>query len=146
MNNMRLMTAFLLIASTLAMSACNRPVPPEPSVPAAASPSGSIGATPTAAQQPHNPYLWLEPASLSACGAGKDVVTVNWDVTGKPEVKDVKIFIVEKNGPEGLFALTGSKGSKPTGEWMGAGKELVMRSVPDNREIARVTVGSTPCQ
>lgn len=101
--------------------------------------AGDAASTPTPTQG-----IWFEPGSLSECGAGTDVVSVAWDVTGMSDAAAVRVLI-PGDGSEELFAETGPQGSKETGPWMHAGSTMVVRDATTGAEIARATVGGIPC-
>lgn len=137
----------LLLATALV--ACS-PTPPAPATDApaaapadaAASPPATGPAAPVAAE---HGALWFEPAALSACGDGKDVVKVNWDASATPEITSIQIVAIGPEGVEGNFAASGPAGSKESGAWMHAGSTMILRNAADGKEIARATMGSTPC-
>lgn len=138
--------AILLV---IALVACS-PTPPAPaaSAPLAAKAgAGSVSATPAPASPvpAEHGALWFEPGSLSACGKGKDVVKVNWDASATPEVTSILIVALGPDDIEGNFAASGPVGSKDSGPWMHAGSTMILRNAVGGKEIARATMGSTPC-
>lgn len=129
---------FLLIACTP-----STPVPEEPAKQRAA-PMLTAGDENAAASDVELAPLKFEPAALSACGSGKDVVTVSWDVTSISDVSSVRVLTVDKDGAERLFAATGPRGSKDTGQWAHAGSTMMVRD-SDGNELVRASIGSIPC-
>lgn len=145
---MRILMSVSLVACMALLSACNRPSPQDGQADTAAVEAPAAAPAPAASEPAPTPTtgLWFVPAALSACGAGTDVATVNWDVTSMPDVASVQIVVIENEGPEGMFAATGPKGSKDTGPWMRAGSTMALRNASDGKELARASMGSIPCQ
>lgn len=88
--------------------------------------------------------IWFTPAALSRC-AVDETVMVHWDASSVPDVRTVHVRTVRPNGQEGEFAAAGPIGSKPTGPWMSAGRQLILRNADDGRELGRATLGGTAC-
>jgi len=106
-----------------------------------ATPAAPAAVTPPPAK-PRGP-IWFEPSALSTCGKSVKV-TVSWSVRA-PEVKQVNIMAVKKDGTETLFGSAGRYGSKETGPWMRGGSEMVLRNKTDGAELGRAKVDSLPC-
>ena len=140
----------LAILLATALVACSpTPAPPGDAAPASTAPADVAAATASApaaapAASEHG-ALWFEPAALSACGGGKYVVNVNWDASATPEVTAIQIVAIGPDGIEGNFAASGPAGSKESGPWMHAGSTMILRNAADGKDIARATMGSTPC-
>lgn len=150
---MRSFNMILSMACVLALAGCNADKAPTPSDTAAATPAAEsaqpeAGTAPTAADA-NAPAtatgIWFEPAQLSACGSGKDVVTVHWDVSASPAVTMVKISPIENGVPAAVFATGAAQGSKQTGPWMKAGGTMAVLDANTDQELARGSVGSIPC-
>lgn len=88
--------------------------------------------------------LWFEPAALSACKEAATVL-VHWDASSLPGVGKVEVRTIRPNGKEGLFASAGPIGSKQTGPWMSAGRQLILRNGKDGSIIGRATLNGLPC-
>ena len=89
--------------------------------------------------------LWFEPAGLSVC-AGPARVTVHWNASPYADVESINIYAINKDGKEVLFARAGRTGSHDTGEWMLAGRRMILRNQAGGAELASATVASIPCQ
>lgn len=145
---MRLPLISLLTAATLLMSGCDRGGDSAQHPEAATTPQASTPAAPAptpVAAEAKKPELWFEPDALSSCEkAGK--VMVHWDVSAIDGIKVVNVMTLRPNGEEGMFAPHARPaGTKETGTWMRAGRELLLRNADDGSEIARATLGSLPC-
>lgn len=109
-------------------------------------PRPAAPAAPAAPVEPAAPVarLWFEPAALPSCQSGK--VLVSWDASAVKGLKNVELKILRSGGEEGQFARAGRVGSKETGDWMRAGRVIVLRNADDGAELARAKVGSLPCE
>lgn len=112
---------------------------------AAVVPAATPAATAPAAApaKPAGP-IWFDPSERSSCGR-PSVVTVHWDVRNVPDVKEVNVMTIRKDGTEALFFAGGRKGAKESGPWMRAGSEMVLRARTGGAELGRVKLGSLPC-
>jgi hypothetical protein len=143
--NMRTLNKVSLLIFILALAACGRTehAPEASTASAAPIPATAGNAVPEPAARPAG--IWFEPADLSACGSGKDVVKVHWDVTSMPNVGLVEVAPIEKGVAVGIFATGSAKGSKDTGPWMHAGGTMALINAANGEELARASVGSIPC-
>lgn len=145
---MRTFSALVLAGSVLWVTACS---PSSPEVDATASTDqapttpGATGGKPEV-DVPVSNRLWFEPAGVSACGSGTDVVTVNWDASTIAGVAAVEISLVNGEGGETLFAATGPSGSKDTGPWAHAGTVMKLRDAATGRDLAKATIAGIPCE
>jgi hypothetical protein len=141
--------ACLLLLATL-LSACGNkddaaaPVAAEP----AATPVTPVAAPVQPAEvvpAPTAAKLWFEPAGLSACTKKADKVVVYWDASEVPGIKKVEVKLPGAAGTERLFVRGDLTGSRETGMWMVAGREVILRNAAGGAEIARAAIGSIPC-
>lgn len=143
---MRILNKASILVCMLALAACGKTDP-------AADAANAVTAVPApaavsdVAPEPPTPTtgIWFEPANLSACGSGKDVVKVHWDVSSVAGVTSVQIVPIEKGAPAGVFGVAGAKGSKDTGPWMHSGGTMAVVNAVNGEELARASVGSIPC-
>ncbi|MGV8941724.1 MAG: hypothetical protein ACOH1P_09355 [Lysobacter sp.] len=140
--DMHILNKTAILVCVVALVACGRTEPTAVTTAASPAIATSAGDAPTPAP---TTGIWFDPAALSACGTGKDVVTVHWDVTSYSDVAAVQIKILENGGADGLFAATGPQGSKDSGPWMHAGSTMAVQNAADGTELARSSVGSIPC-
>lgn len=144
---MHILKKTAILVGIVALAACGRTEPAPATTPATPAAATAAGDSATEAAMPTpNTGIWFEPAALSACGTGKDVVKVHWDVTSRSDAASIQIKILESNGVEGLFAATGPQGSKDTGPWMHAGSTMSVQNAADGTELVRASIGSIPCQ
>lgn len=140
---MRILSKIALLTCAIILAACGQTEP--------ASEAGSTPAHVAARDAVPGPEavpatgIWFEPRGLSACGSGKDVVRVHWDVTSTPDVTAVEVVPIEKGVPAGVFATAGAQGSKDTGPWMHAGGTMAVLNATNGEELARASVDSIPC-
>ena len=151
---MRNATLALCLAGAVALTACTPSEPSSAPAPDAGAPAADVAATTpatpaTTATPAAATGVWFEPAALSACAPGNQIVNIHWNFAD-PAITQVKILVPSKdaNGAEteGLFALTTPQGNKESGPWMGAGKTVIVRNAADDTELGRASVGSIPCQ
>ena len=140
--------ACLLLLVTM-LSACGND---EAAAPVAAEPAAPVAAPVTTPVQPAEVVpaptlakLWFEPAALSTCTKKADKVVVYWDATEVPGIKKVEVKLPGAAGSERLFVRGDLTGSRETGMWMVAGREVILRNAAGGAEIARAAIGSIPC-
>lgn len=143
---MRISTNASLAGCMFLLAACSPSAPaPEESTKAEAAPAVTAVSESATVPDTEKAPLRFEPAALSACGSGRDVVTVSWDVTTISDAPSVRVLTVGKEGAERLFAATGPRGSKDTGPWARAGSVMTVRD-PAGNELARASIESIPCE
>jgi hypothetical protein len=109
-------------------------------------PVATPATSPAVTARPAKPAgpIWFEPSALSTCGKSQKV-TVAWNVRKLPDVKQVNIMAVKKDGTEVLFATGGFRGSRETGPWMRGGSAMILRATGTGAELGRATIDPLPC-
>lgn len=141
------MRQYFLIFGMVLLAACgdrqDNTTPVSSSAPVAApEPAATSETTPAASAT--GARIWFEPAALKSCGKGQSV-TVHWDASAVAGVRRVEVKPVALD-KETVFVYSGVTGSKPTGNWVKAGAEFVLRNRAGGAELARAKVASLPCE
>ena len=88
--------------------------------------------------------LSATPASLAGCQP--EVVTVEWDFSGRsPQPATVEILVDDGGGEPALFASGGATGSAATGLWAVPGSVFRARDSADGAEIAQIEITGPDC-
>ena len=88
--------------------------------------------------------LWLDPAAIDACEKNA-VVDVHWNLRELPPASIAEILVRKAEKPWVELAAVQRTGFYPTGPWMEAGAELMLRDKSTSRELAHITAGRLPC-
>lgn len=137
---------FLLLG--FALAACNKPAsepaavtdpaPASDAAPTASVPSGSDASALASA----NGLMTATPG-VATCDPGTDVKFA-WDVTAKPEIANVEVWVGEAPDTT-LFAAGGPTGSQDTGPWVKPGTVFVLQDQASKQEVDRIVIGGPEC-
>lgn len=146
-------TASIALALSLALTACNRSVPPADNLPstttaddatAAASPASV--ATPAPAVVSDVTFS-VEPGSVYNCeGRDRTISTVRWNVT-RPGVNEIKVLVMGPGDTEKkTLAVMRPIGEAETGNWVAKDVRFELVDSATGAELANYTVNSLPCE
>lgn len=145
----RALSACLLAGCLITfVAACDRdagpsPAPATPSTTAAPAVSSTAAAPVAAAPAP---LLWFEPAAVRVCDKDPVKVLVHWNARSVQGIKSVEVRALGPGGKEVLFVHGGPLGQRETGEWMTAGRQMLLRDHADGRELGRAKLEALPCE
>ena len=139
----------LLVAFSASLAACDKPVDESSPVPHPAGeavPGGTANAPTGAVAPPAKSEKGMMTASpgVADCGNGTDV-KIAWDVSSKPEVANVDVWVGDASPDAVLFAAGGSNGEQSTGPWVKPGTLFVLRNQADKQEVDRITIAGPTC-
>ncbi len=137
----------VLIPAVLLLAACHQ----QSGSTTGAQSAANLGASASAASATNNvvqsrktAVISVDPSSMAACDPAATAV-VKWDVSGRPGVTGVKVY-VGSGADEKLFAAGGATGSATTGLWTRPGTTFTVKNVADGAVLGSVTVQGPVCK
>jgi len=137
---------FSVLFAAACLAACSQS--PQPAVTPSVPTSGIATAPPTNETQsgPADPgcEFCAVPATVKRCEVAHGArTTLFWDVATKG-VKQVVIYVVDKNGVDQHFGKGPAKGSKVTGPWLKPGLQFKLKDA-QGKELGIVTIDGVDC-
>lgn len=142
---MKLQLATLLFAAVSSAGCSQSPQPAlSPATPASQAPMATAGnQVPAAAANPDCEFCAV-PAIVKRCEVRHGVrTTLFWNVESKG-VKQVVVYVVDKNGIDKHFGVGPAKGSKLTGPWLQPGIQFKIKDM-QGKELDVLTIDGVPC-
>lgn len=143
MNTLKL-RQFALLATFAALTACEQSAAPTPvaeQAPVAeAATLAEAAPAPSTALAGQNALLSADPGSAN-CETGTDV-ELSWDVSSRPEIANVEVWV---GAEPTLFAAGGATGAQKSGPWVKPGMSFILRNKADSAELDRVTIAGPAC-